>query len=90
MRLSALLCLTLAAQPEQFTKQHCAACHNPAAKVGGFVLEGTPQSRPDVWEKAIKRVRAGEMPPAKMPRPTEAAASSFVHQLTTELEKAAP
>lgn len=90
MRLSVLLCLTLAAQPEQFTKQHCAACHNPAAKVGGFVLEGTPQSRPDVWEKALKRVRAGEMPPPKMPRPTEAAASAFVHQLTTELDKATP
>jgi hypothetical protein len=90
MRLSVLFCLTLAAQPEQFTKQHCAACHNPTAKVGGFVLEGTPQSRPDVWEKALKRVRAGEMPPPKMPRPAEAATATFLHQITTELDKAAP
>ncbi len=90
------LAVLLRAEPESreaFTRQYCMACHNQRAKAGGFVLEGVshadPSVRPDVWEKVVKKVRAQEMPPAGMPRPTEASAKAFAGGLTAELDTAA-
>ncbi len=77
---------------DAFVKRHCLACHSSAAKAGGFVLEGVsaadPAARPDLWEKAAKRVRAREMPPPRMPRPDEAEARAFVDGLSGELDRA--
>lgn len=91
-----LLGASLHAQPESrepFTGKYCLACHSERAKSGGFVLEGVPHaepaSRPEVWEKAIKKIRAGEMPPAGMPRPDEASTKNFVNGLIAELDRAA-
>ncbi len=79
---------SLFGQRSAFVGKYCAGCHSAAAKVGGFVIEGDPVTRPDVWEKAIKRVRAGEMPPASVPGPGAAERKSFVDGLTVELDKA--
>ncbi len=90
------LATLLSAQPagrEAFTSSYCMACHSQRAKSGGFVLEGVshadPAARPDVWEKVAKKIRAGEMPPAGMPRPDPAAANAFVAGLTGEMDSAA-
>lgn len=70
------------------------ACHSRAAKAGGLVLEGhsyeTLSSKPDIWEKVAKRVRAREMPPAGMPRPDAASAKAFVDGVIGALDKNAP
>jgi mono/diheme cytochrome c family protein len=86
----------LPAQPqsrEAFTGRYCMACHNQRAKSGGFVLEGVssaqPSARPEVWEKVVKKIQAGEMPPAGMPRPDEASAKAFVAGLAADLDQAA-
>jgi hypothetical protein len=52
----------------------CAPCHNPKEGSGGLSLKEfeTPDtlvSRRDVWERILKRVRAGEMPPRSIPKP---------------------
>ncbi len=95
--LGALVAASLLAQPavdpDGFVKRYCISCHSHAAKAGGFVLEGasaaTPAARPDLWEKAAKRIRAREMPPAGMPRPDDASADAFVNGLLTHLDAAA-
>ncbi|MGH9239816.1 MAG: DUF1592 domain-containing protein [Vicinamibacterales bacterium] len=52
----------------------CAQCHNERMLAGGLNLEGmaSPDSlvqHRDVWEKVLRRLRAGDMPPAGAPRP---------------------
>ena len=72
--------------PRTLPDKYCAGCHNPAAKAGAFVLDG---ARADVWEKAAKRVRFGEMPPPGAPRPTAAETKTFVEAVTREFDAAA-
>ena len=78
---------------EAFTRRYCAGCHNGQAKAGGLALDGLGSvetaARPEIWEKVLKRVRAGEMPPAAMPRPEPGASRSFVAGLVAELDRAA-
>lgn len=56
-------------------QHNCAMCHNDKLKTGGLVLTkyhdtaGMLQDRA-IWEKVVARLRAGEMPPKGMPRPT--------------------
>jgi hypothetical protein len=52
----------------------CAQCHNNRMLSGGLSVEAmtTPESlvqHRDVWEKVLRRLRAGDMPPAGAPRP---------------------
>src|SRR5262245_25705434 len=54
-------------------KTYCITCHNDRTKTGELTLEhadltDVPASAA-LWEKAIRKVRAGQMPPAGMPRP---------------------
>src|SRR5690242_10982614 len=57
-----------------FVKKNCAACHNEKLKTAGLALtsyhdtESLLRDRA-VWEKAVARIRAGEMPPKGLPRP---------------------
>jgi len=51
-------------------------------------LLGTDMSNPEIhagWERVVSRVRSGEMPPEKEPRPTTAERDEFVSRLTTWL-----
>jgi mono/diheme cytochrome c family protein len=73
--------------------QYCVGCHSQRAKVGGLVLEGLDAARPgehqDVWEKVIRKLRAGLMPPAGARRPDASARDALVRHLETELDRAA-
>src|SRR5262245_55573680 len=55
-----------------FVQTFCVACHNARLKTAGLVLEGlaTDQLADHdlIWEKVIKRLGAGEMPPRNAPR----------------------
>src|SRR6476646_4708049 len=63
------------ASRQDFLDHYCTSCHNQKSKTAGLVLENSravqPDSDPVVWEKVIRRLNAGEMPPAGMPRPDE-------------------
>ncbi|MCC6537038.1 MAG: DUF1592 domain-containing protein [Bryobacterales bacterium] len=72
--------------PQAFTEKYCVGCHNPRVKSGAFVIEG---ALADVWEKAAKRVRFGEMPPPGAPRPTAAEGHDFASAVTREFDAAA-
>ena len=59
---------------QPFVQTNCAVCHNDKLKTAGLSLtehrgtESMLRDR-DLWEKVVRRVRAGEMPPKGMPRP---------------------
>ena len=48
-----------------------------------------PDSHPDVWEKVIRKLNAGEMPPAGMPRPDAVSLKAFSEALIHDLDAAA-
>src|SRR5262245_49154587 len=56
--------------------QYCATCHSTRAHVGGLVLESQDPARadqaPELWEKVVRKLRAGVMPPVGQPRPDAA------------------
>ncbi|MGA8599465.1 MAG: DUF1592 domain-containing protein [Bryobacteraceae bacterium] len=76
-----------------FVKQNCAMCHNEQLKTGGLVLtkyhDVSDMLRDrDLWEKVVRRVRAGEMPPKGLPRPTPEAISSVTNWIEAQFAEA--
>src|SRR5438093_13085733 len=57
----------------QLVSQYCVGCHNDRSKVRGLSLErvGYTDVGPDanVWERGIRKLQSGPMPPAGRPRP---------------------
>ena len=72
--------------------QYCVGCHSQKLKTGGFILEKVDPAlagqQPEMWEKVIRKVRAGLMPPARLPRPTTEVMNSFASGLETTIDKA--
>jgi hypothetical protein len=73
--------------------QYCTGCHNAKAKTGGLVLENQdsehPALAPQIWEKVIRKLQAGEMPPPGAPRPSPVALKAFSSGLIQDLDTAA-
>ncbi|MDP9171114.1 MAG: DUF1592 domain-containing protein, partial [Acidobacteriota bacterium] len=78
---------------EALVKQYCAGCHNNKLKTAGVSLEGLNLSKvaddAAVWEKVLRKVSAGQMPPAGLPHPDAATSKAFTGYLETELDRAA-
>jgi hypothetical protein len=78
------------ASRDTFLSRYCHTCHNARVKSGDLMLEGIPAShaatRPDVWERVVRKLSAGEMPPAGMPAPDAASAKAFIDGLIGELD----
>ncbi|HKE83168.1 MAG TPA: DUF1592 domain-containing protein [Vicinamibacterales bacterium] len=74
-------------------KTYCATCHNDRTRSGELSLEHADLTavaqNPELWEKVIRKVRAGMMPPAGMPRPDAAMLDGFVRHLETTIDQAA-
>jgi len=73
--------------------KYCVTCHNQRAKTGGLTLDAADlsdvASSPDIWEKVVRKVRVGMMPPQGAPRPDAETAHGLVSYLTSELDRAA-
>ena len=73
--------------------RYCVGCHNEKAKAAGLLLDKLdvtrPGENPESWEKVVRKVRAGMMPPSGAPRPDRAQLDTFVAKLETELDHAA-
>ena len=84
-----------AASAKQLVTRYCVACHNERMKsnYAGLALDGIDTSKipdhPEVWEKVVRKIRAGLMPPAGRPRPEAQAQTAFVSFLETELDRSA-
>jgi hypothetical protein len=71
----------------------CVACHDADAPKGGLdlaTIASEPVARhPLAWEKVVRRLRAGQMPPAGRTRPDEATYAAVLTELETALDRAA-
>jgi hypothetical protein len=76
-----------------FVKQYCLSCHNSRARLGGLALDAldpaTVDGHADVWEKVVRKLRTGMMPPEGAPKPPAAVREAFTAALETTLDRAA-
>ena len=74
-------------------KQYCLSCHSERLKTGNLVLENLDPSNPaghiETWEKVVRKVRAGMMPPSGSPRPARTQLDEFAGRLETALDREA-
>ena len=81
------------ATQRQLMDQYCVTCHNSRTKTGGVVLDTVDLANvgphAEVLEKAVRRVRAGLMPPAGARRPDAATLASLAEGLEASLDRAA-
>jgi hypothetical protein len=73
--------------------RYCVSCHNDRSRTAGLSLQaidvnGIPANA-EIWEKVIRKVSSGAMPPAGLPRPEPAAAAALVTHLADALDSAA-
>jgi mono/diheme cytochrome c family protein len=73
---------------------YCVTCHNDRLKTGGLSLQtldvASAPTQAAVWEKVIRKLRSGEMPPAAVrSRPNPQRAAALVTYLETTLDAAA-
>ena len=73
--------------------KYCVTCHNDRAKTGGLSLEkvdiAAPVASADVWERVVRKVRVGMMPPQGSPQPDAESRAALVSYLTTTLDREA-
>jgi len=73
--------------------QYCVTCHNQKAKTANLTFDTMDLTHVGqdaaVWERAVRKLRGGMMPPPGMPRPDLATVNSFVTFLEASLDKAA-
>jgi len=77
--------------------RYCVGCHNQRSKAAGqeparkLTLDDLDVTRiadhAEVWERVVRKLRAGMMPPAGARRPDKAAYDGFITWLETELDK---
>jgi len=76
-----------------FLKQYCLTCHNDRAKAGALTLASLDvaavDGHADVWEKVVRKLRTGMMPPEGVLKPSPAARAAFVGALEASLDRAA-
>src|SRR5580704_15145480 len=70
--------------------QYCTACHNDKAKTAGMSVvpldaNNLPANQA-TWEKILKRLSLGEMPPKGMPRPPKEQITAFTSWLAKSLD----
>jgi hypothetical protein len=73
--------------------RYCVTCRNARLKTGGLVLDALPVANaarePATWEKVIRKVRTGMMPPAGAPRPDRATLDGLAAAVETTIDRAA-
>jgi len=73
--------------------QYCVKCHNTEDWAGGVAFDAlSPGGIPadaQTWEKAIRKLRTGMMPPPGKPRPPRAVLDGFATELATRLDDSA-
>ena len=73
--------------------RYCVGCHNDRLRTAGLSLQALDAvhvaESAEVWEKVIRKVRSGAMPPPGRPRPDPPVVENVLAWLETELDGAA-
>src|SRR5665213_476130 len=73
--------------------QYCVGCHNDKTRTANFSLQNadttTVGDHPEIWERVIRKMRAGMMPPPGMPRPPLATYEGVRDWLESEIDQKA-
>src|SRR5687768_7408163 len=78
-----------------FLKQYCITCHNERTKAtaGGLAIDSLDTTHlgahAEEWEKIVRKIKTGMMPPSGMPRPSRDVLDAFAASLETKLDAAA-
>src|SRR6185503_50241 len=74
-------------------KQYCITCHNQRAKTADLMLDTLDydhlEKNAETWEKVIRKIKTGMMPPSGMRRPERATLDAFANEIEKRLDKAA-
>src|SRR3954467_1837085 len=76
-----------AAAPSQreLLNKYCVSCHNEKLKTANLMLDKMDVDKvtehPEIWEKVIRKLRTGAMPPSGSPRPDAAGYDSLAGYL---------
>jgi hypothetical protein len=72
--------------------KYCATCHSNELRTADLSLQDLDLSKApeaaETWEKVIRKLRVGAMPPQGAPRPDKAAANGLASYLETSLDRA--
>src|SRR5262245_54976607 len=72
--------------------EYCVTCHNERAKTAGLMLDKMDLDHvadaAETWEKVIRKLRGGMMPPTGRPRPSNDDIYKFISWLATSIDQA--
>ena len=79
--------------PRALLDQYCVTCHNERLQTAGLLLDksdvGHIGAGAATWEKVVRKLRSGAMPPPGRPRPEKPTLEAFMTWLETELDREA-
>jgi cytochrome c551/c552 len=82
-----------ASTQQAVVNKYCVVCHNAKLKTGGLSLQDADFSNisgsAEAWEKVIRKLRTGSMPPQGMPRPDAAGINALASFFETAIDQAA-
>jgi hypothetical protein len=77
----------------EFTRQFCTDCHNREDQTAGLALDNVGTAdisrNPELWERVVRKLSSGQMPPPGTPRPGEEQRDAVVSHITSLLDAAA-
>jgi mono/diheme cytochrome c family protein len=79
--------------PQAVLNKYCVTCHSAKLHTGGLSLQdlnlGHVPADAETWEKVIRKLRTGSMPPQGMPRPDAASVNELASFLENSIDRAA-
>ena len=79
------------ADHQQLLTRYCQGCHNDRAKTGGMSVQPLKldnlAANDETWEKILRKISLGEMPPSGAAKPPKESLTEFSHWLSTSLDK---
>ena len=72
--------------------KYCLTCHSSRSKAGGFIVDTADvvhvSTSPELWEKVVRKLRDGAMPPPGAPRPDKSGYAQLAGYFEKRLDAA--
>jgi len=82
-----------ASESQAVVQRYCVTCHNARVKAGGLLLDQLdverPADHPEIFEKVVRTLRTGMMPPSGARRPERAILDGLASHVEAALDRAA-